>query len=78
MAAEFGSLGSGEQGDGSVRVAGGLMLIRRHGGLVFADLKHYTGSVRLLFSRSDGMLDGVRDLDRGDWTGVEGDPMRTD
>jgi hypothetical protein len=30
-----------------------------------------------LFSRSDGVLDGIADLDRGDWIGVTGTGMRT-
>ena len=42
------------------------MLIRRHGRIVFADLKDQTATVQLVF------LDDprVRDLDRGDWIGV--------
>jgi lysyl-tRNA synthetase class 2 len=75
--AEFDGLGPGEESQDDVRVAGRLMLIRRHGGLVFADLKDQTGTVQLLFSRSDGVLDGVADLDRGDWVGVSGTGMRT-
>ena len=51
-----------------VRVAGRVMLIRRHGRIVFANLKDQTGTVQIVF------LDDkrVRDLDRGDWIGVEG------
>jgi lysyl-tRNA synthetase class 2 len=75
--AEFDGLAAGEESGERVRVAGRLMLIRRHGGLVFADLKDQTGTVQLLFSRSDGVLDGVSDLDRGDWIGVAGTGMRT-
>jgi lysyl-tRNA synthetase class 2 len=58
----------------SVHVAGRVMLIRRHGRIVFADLKDQTATVQLVF------LDDarVRDLDRGDWVGVEGTPKRTD
>ena len=59
---------------GQVRVAGRVMLIRRHGRLVFADLKDQTATVQVVF------LDDthVRDLDRGDWIGVEGACKRTD
>jgi lysyl-tRNA synthetase len=57
-----------------VRVAGRVMLIRRHGRIVFAELKDQTGTVQLVF------LDDarVRDLDRGDWIGAEGECKRTD
>jgi lysyl-tRNA synthetase class 2 len=62
---EFGGLQAGGEADSAVRVAGRLMLIRRHGGLVFADLGDQTATLHLA------------DLDRGDWIGVEGTPMRT-
>ena len=59
---------------GPVRVAGRVMLIRRHGRIVFANLKDQTQTVQIVF------LDDkrVRDLDRGDWIGVEGTCKRTD
>jgi lysyl-tRNA synthetase, class II len=75
--AELDGLEAGQESQDTLSVAGRLMLIRRHGGLVFADLKDQTGTVQLLFSRSDGVLDGVADLDRGDWVGVSGTGMRT-
>jgi lysyl-tRNA synthetase, class II len=75
--AELDGLAPGEEAQDELRVAGRLMLIRRHGGLVFGDLKDQTGTVQLLFSRSDGVLDGVADLDRGDWIGVAGSGART-
>jgi lysyl-tRNA synthetase, class II len=58
----------------AVRVAGRVMLIRRHGRIVFADLKDQTATVQLVF------LDDarVRDLDRGDWVGVQGTCKKTD
>ena len=57
-----------------VRVAGRVMLIRRHGRIVFATLKDQTATVQIVF------LDDkrVRDLDRGDWIGVAGTCKRTD
>jgi lysyl-tRNA synthetase, class II len=57
-----------------VRVAGRVMLIRRHGRIVFATLKDQTATVQIVF------LDDkrVRDLDRGDWIGVAGECKRTD
>jgi lysyl-tRNA synthetase class II len=56
------------------------MLIRRHGGLVFADLQDQTATVQAVFARDalepDAFGD-LADLDRGDWIGVQGTPMRT-
>ena len=70
---EFDALAAGEETQTAVRVAGRVMLIRRHGALVFADLKDQTATVQLLFLKDPR----VRDLDRGDWIGVEGTGMRT-
>ncbi|HEX2125645.1 MAG TPA: lysine--tRNA ligase, partial [Thermoleophilaceae bacterium] len=77
---EFGGLEAGAETDAAVRVAGRITLIRRHGGLVFADLHDQTAPVQLLFARDtlDGdEFDDLADLDRGDWIGAEGTPMRT-
>src|SRR5215213_1582645 len=59
---------------GQVRVAGRVMLIRRHGALVFADLTDQTATVQIAFLHDAR----VRDLDRGDWIGVEGTCKRSD
>jgi lysyl-tRNA synthetase, class II len=67
--------------DQAVHVAGRVMLIRRHGGLVFADLKDQTGTVQLVLARDTcdpAAFADLRDLDRGDWIGASGTPMRTD
>jgi lysyl-tRNA synthetase, class II len=66
--------------DASVRLAGRLILIRRHGGLVFADLRDQTGTLQLLISRSllgSDAFGDVEQLDRGDWVGAVGDVMTT-
>src|ERR687894_15600 len=57
-----------------VRVAGRVMLIRRHGRIVFAELKDQTATGQLVFLDDER----VRDLDRGDWIGVSGTCKRTD
>jgi lysyl-tRNA synthetase class 2 len=57
-----------------VRVAGRVMLIRRHGRIVFANLKDQTATVQIVFLDDQR----VRDLDRGDWIGVAGSCKRTD
>jgi lysyl-tRNA synthetase class 2 len=70
-----------EESERDVRVAGRVMLIRRHGGLVFADLKDQTGTVQLFLARDacdPAAFADLRDLDRGDWIGASGTPMRTD
>src|SRR5215211_2958449 len=77
---EFGGLEGGHETDTAVRVAGRVMLIRRHGGLVFADLQDQTATVQLVFARDTMAPDAfgdLADLDRGDWIGVQGTPMRT-
>ena len=70
----------GTETDTAARVAGRLMLIRRHGGLVFADLRDQTATVQLVFARDSlppPAFADLGDLDRGDWIGVEGTEMRT-
>jgi lysyl-tRNA synthetase, class II len=78
--AEFGHLAPGEETGEIVRVAGRAMLIRRHGGLVFADLREQSGTIQLFASRADLGAEAFADvtaLDRGDWIGVTGTPLRT-
>ncbi len=77
---QFGSLAPDTVSETDVRVAGRLMLIRRHGGLLFANLKDQTGTLQLLVSREAIGEDGFRDverLDRGDWVGAAGRVMTT-
>jgi lysyl-tRNA synthetase, class II len=78
--AGFDGLTAGDESTETVRVAGRVMLIRRHGGLVFADLKDQTGVVQLFLARDSldaAAFADLKDLDRGDWIGVAGTPMRT-
>lgn len=63
----------------TVRVAGRVMTLRRHGGSAFAHLLDETGQIQVLFRR-DELADRyalLADLDLGDWLGVEGRLMRT-
>ena len=66
--------------DERVSLAGRLALVRRQGGLTFAQLRDRTGAVQLFVDTE--VLGAERhhafdDLDRGDWVGVEGDVMTT-
>lgn len=68
-----------ETGD-EVRVAGRVLLLRRHGQLVFADLHDQTGAIQLFASRDvlgDQAFEDVAEWDRGDWVGVVGTVMMT-
>ena len=63
-----------------VQVAGRVMLIRRHGGAVFATLEDGTGGIQLLASRAvlgEAAFADVEALDRGDWVGAAGTVMTT-
>jgi lysyl-tRNA synthetase class 2 len=57
----------------AVRLAGRLMAQRRHGGLIFAELRDETGTIQLMVARDQvgeqPLLD-FSDLDLGDWIGV--------
>jgi lysyl-tRNA synthetase, class II len=60
----------------TVKVAGRVVLIRRHGRLTFADLRDGTGTIQLLVSAGTAGADGlaaVNALDLGDWAGAEGE-----
>ena len=80
LRALYNDLPPGATTDAEVRIAGRLMLIRRHGGLIFADLHEQTGTIQLLAERNvlgeEGLAD-FRALDRGDWVGVVGTVMST-
>jgi lysyl-tRNA synthetase len=76
----YAHLTAGEETDVRVSVAGRIYLIRRHGGLIFADLRDQTGRIQLLVSRSvigEEAFADFKELDIGDWVGVEGTIMVT-
>ncbi|MFN2589444.1 MAG: lysine--tRNA ligase, partial [Actinomycetota bacterium] len=77
--ARFGSLGPASETGSHVRVAGRIVLLRRHGGSSFATLRDGSGDLQLFFRR-DEMGDGydlLEDLDLGDIVGVEGEVVTT-
>ena len=74
------SLTAGTETADPVRLAGRVMALRRHGGLIFADLRDQTGTVQLLLRRDvlgDVAFADVAALNRGDWVGVDGTLMAT-
>ena len=75
---DFERLGAGQLSDEKVSIAGRLMLIRDHGGVIFASLRDQTGTVQVAFEKNRmearGFAD-ARSLDRGDWVGIKGSPM---
>ena len=77
---KYPSLEPGADTGETVRVAGRIMLLRRHGQLVFADLQDQTGTVQLFVSHKDLGDEGFEDVaewDRGDWVGVAGTVITT-
>jgi len=81
IAGSWAQLASGERTTDRVRVAGRLILVRRHGGLTFGVLQDRSGSVQLYLERTamgDNAYRTFLAFDRGDWLGVVGTIMRTD
>jgi lysyl-tRNA synthetase, class II len=77
---EFGSLGAGDSSGRTVRVAGRLMGLRRHGRLTFGVLRDGSGELQLFLSEETMGADAysaLDDLDLGDWVGAEGDVVKT-
>ncbi len=77
----WGDLPAGSRTEERVRVAGRLMLVRRHGGLTFGVVRDRTGTVQIFVDRravGEEIYRRFRALDRGDWIGVTGTVMRTD
>jgi lysyl-tRNA synthetase, class II len=75
-----GKVDAGQDTGDAVRIAGRIMLLRRHGQLVFADLHDHTGTIQLFVSHKDLGDEGFEDVaewDRGDWVGVAGTVMAT-
>lgn len=73
---KYSHLSSGEKAEGNFRIAGRIMIFRRHGKATFCDLKDSTGKIQLfcsLNSLGEEKYNSFSDeLDIGDWIGVEG------
>lgn len=76
---KFGSTAAaGQVREETVRIAGRLMLVRDHGGIIFASLRDQSGTVQVAFERDrleDQVFSDALSLDRGDWVGITGSPM---
>lgn len=76
----WGSLSPGEETEDEVTVAGRLMLLRRQGKLIFANLRDSSGDLQLFVSRSrlgDEAFELCASLDLGDWVQATGTVMVT-
>lgn len=63
-----------------VTIAGRLMLLRNHGGVVFAELRDQTGDIQVAFEKErldEQAFTDAESLDRGDWVGISGDVIAT-
>src|SRR5580698_10186433 len=81
IATRWSDLAADESTTERVRVAGRLVLIRKHGGLTFGVLRDRTGTVQLFVDRAAIGAEAYRsfcELDRGDWIGTAGVVMRTE
>jgi lysyl-tRNA synthetase, class II len=74
-------LAAGTLTDHTVQLAGRLLGQRRHGALIFGDLRDETGAIQLMVSRErvgPQALADFSDLDIGDWIGVSGTVVASD
>ena len=73
---KYSGLVPGDKAEGTFRVAGRLMIFRRHGKATFCDIQDSTGKMQLFLSQKsigDEKYEEFNDdLDIGDWIGVEG------
>jgi len=73
---KYSGLSPGEKADGIFRIAGRLMIFRRHGKATFCDIQDSTGRIQLFLSHNtigeEKYQEFNTDLDIGDWVGVEG------
>lgn len=79
LTAKFGVLPSGTESKEQARVAGRVMVLRRHGKLAFRDLVEATGKIQLLgqADRLGARFESYCDLDIGDWVGAWGEVVTT-
>jgi len=73
---KYSGLNTGEKAEGTFRIAGRLMIFRRHGKATFCDIQDATGKIQLFLSQKsigdEKYEEFNNDLDIGDWVGIEG------
>ncbi len=73
---KYDSLSAGEKADETVRIAGRIMIFRRHGRAIFCDIQDFSGKIQLFISEKSVGEESYNEfteiLDAGDWLGVEG------
>ena len=80
LRAEWPDLEPGTETDAQVAVAGRIVLKRDTGKLVFATIAERGAEIQLFVSKAvigDDGFAAVKELDRGDWVGVDGTVMTT-
>lgn len=76
----WGHLDPGIETDDPVAVAGRIMLKRDSGKLIFATIRDRSGEIQLFISKAvvgDDAFAAIKELDLGDWVGVDGTVMTT-
>lgn len=80
LRALHGGLEAGTETEFEVAIAGRVMLMRDSGKLIFATMRDRDGEVQLFVSKAvvgDEGFEAIKDLDLGDWVGVQGTVMTT-
>jgi len=80
LRAEHGHLEAGTETETQVQIAGRIVLMREQGKLVFATIRERGADVQLFVSKGvvgDERFAAFRQLDLGDWVGVDGTAMTT-
>lgn len=78
IVSKYQSLLPEEHVPGDVKVGGRIMRLRGQGGLIFAELRDWTGHVQLFVEQSTAEnFSDFRHLHLGDWIGATGTVMRT-
>lgn len=70
----------GEKTDNIFKIAGRLMIFRRHGKATFCDVRDFTGVIQLYINLKNVDEEKYKhflELDIGDWIGVEGNIFKT-
>ncbi len=77
---QYAALEQGQKSEQAYRIAGRIMIFRKHGKATFCDLMDATGKLQLYLNQKavgKEAFDGFNDLDIGDWIGVCGHLFKT-